>query len=92
MADWNAANLRLIADGIVGGKLFYYEDTGPVGDLADVDGRATDGYDYGLRTGDSVLYRDTSRNWQYLMNVRSSTDTGATQTTFGAAVLVGDTS
>src|SRR3990167_8729006 len=104
MATFNKDKLTLAAWGITGSRTWYYTDTGVlIADVNEVEGFFTTGYDCGMRHGDRVNItegdtgtvdtsgRQTGGRRQYTATVLKATDTGATQITLGAAVLVGDT-
>ena len=103
MATFNKDKLYLVGQGIAGPRTWAYTDTGLL--VADVNEAAffTNGYDCGMRRGDRVfitegdtgLAQDTggaTGHRQYCGTVMVSQDTGATQTTLGLTVLIGDTS
>ena len=102
MATFNKDKLVLLSQGIGGvGKTWHYTDTGLL--VADVNETAffTTGYDCGMRRGDRVFITEgdtglagtgVTGGRQYAGTVYSSQDTGATQTTLGLSVLIGDTS
>jgi len=106
MATFNKDKLALVSQGIQGSRVWAYTDTGLL--IADINEAAffTTGYDCGMRHGDRVLItegdtgtyvlsgtgQNTGGRRQYVGTVFTSQDTGATQTTVGLTVLVGDTS
>ena len=106
MATFNKNKLVLLSQGIGGpNKQWAYTDTGLlIADVNEVAGFFTTGYDCGMRHGDRVNItegdtgtydttgRQTGGRRQYIATVLAAVDTGATQITLGAAVLVGDTS
>jgi hypothetical protein len=95
MATFNKDKLVLLSQGVGG-----YTDTGLL--VADVNEAAffTTGYDCGMRKGDRVFITEgdtglaggVTGGRQYCGTVYASQDTGATQTTLGLTVLIGDTS
>jgi hypothetical protein len=102
MATFNKDKLYLESQGIAGPRSWSYTDTGLL--IADINEAAffTNGYDCGMRRGDRVfitegdtgLAQDTGGFGgyrQYAGTVMVSQDTGATQTTVGRCVLIGDT-
>ena len=102
MATFNKDKLFLMSQGIAGPRTWSYTDTGLL--VADVNEAAffTNGYDCGMRRGDRIfitegdtgLWQDTGGfggQRQYAGTVVISQDTGATQTTVGLTVLIGDT-
>ena len=105
MATFNKDKLTGPTQSIAGQSNWYYTDTGLlIADVNEVEGFFTTGYDCGMRhghrvnitEGDTGTYDTTGRQTggrrQYIATVLKATDTGATQVTLGAAVLVGDTS
>lgn len=95
MSSFSKDNLRLIAQGITGGKLWDLNDTGAIGDVQEAAGYITNASELGLDTGDYLLIH--ARDGGGTRVVRGSAmmivqDTGATQGTVGLSVLVGDTS
>ena len=95
MTSFVKNNLRLIAQGITGGKLWDLQDTGAIGDLQEVAGYITNASELGMDTGDYVVVHATDGVLTKV--VRGSAmmivqDTGATQGTLGASIVVGDTS
>jgi hypothetical protein len=106
MATFNKNKLYLMGQGIAGPRTWSYTDTGLL--IADVNETEffTNGYDCGMRKGDRIfitegdtgIWKDTgtgvnaSGRRTYGGTVISSQDTGATQTSLGLNVLVGDTS
>jgi len=106
MATFNKDKLFLMSQGIAGPRTWSYTDTGVL--VADVNEAAffTNGYDCGMRKGDRIFitegdtgtWKDTgtgvnaSGRRTYGGTVVISQDTGATQTTVGLTVLIGDTS
>ena len=105
MATFKNDKQALISQGIQGSRVWSYTDTGLL--IADVNEVAffTTGYDCGMRHGDRVFItegdtgtyvlsgtgQNTGGRRQYVGTVFTSQDTGATQTTLGTSVLVGDT-
>lgn len=102
MATFNKAKLTGPSQGITGTRTWYYTDTGVrVADVAEVAGFFTTGYDCGMRVGDFVILTEgdtgsgaalNNRGRIHGMAILSAQDTGSTQVTCGAAVVIGDTS
>jgi len=92
MASYQTANFNLQSQSIAGRKQWTYEDTGPVGDVAEVSGFIADAKNKGVEAGDLVFYTDTTRLEVYTMMVTAVQDTGATTGSLGLQLLVGDTS
>jgi hypothetical protein len=91
MATYSKDKLKLITQGITGGKIWDYNDTGTVLDVA---GFFANAGDMGVDSGDLIF----SRGGGVTKVVRSAAfapgyvqDTGATQGTTGPGTLVGDT-
>lgn len=104
MATFNKNRLNLVFQPMAGPRTWEYWDTGLlIADVQEVAGFFTTGHDCGMRKGDRIfitegdtgLYSDTGDDGgrrQYAGTVTKSQDTGATQTTIGLCVLIGDTS
>jgi hypothetical protein len=95
MSGYVKNNLRLIAQGITGGKLWDLTDTGAIGDVQEAAGYITNAGDMGMDTGDYVVVHATDGVLTKVVRgsaVMIVQDTGATQGTLGLSVLVGDTS
>ena len=94
MTSYSKDRLKLVSQGITGGKIWHYSDTGAIADVADVDGFFTNAGDMGVDTGD-LLYI-AANDGQVTQVVRAAAfysvqDTGATQGGVGPSTLVGDT-
>lgn len=90
MATYSKDKLRLISQGVTGGKVWSYTDTGTVADTA---GFFANAGDMGVDSGDLILVgglAGTSRR-VYGAAFAPVQDTGATQGTTGPATLIGDT-
>lgn len=96
MSSYDKNKLALIAQGLAGkGKVWVYQDTGDIGDVQESAGFVSNGNDMGMDSGDFVFLRMHGGGRQravYGAAVQSTSDTGATQTTIGLGVLIGDTS
>lgn len=95
MTSYSKDRLKLIAQGIVGGHLWHYHDTGAIGDVADVAGFFADAGLCGVDTGDLILISANNGYTNRLVfgaSFVSIQDTGATQGTVGPAITLGDTS
>lgn len=95
MSTFNKDNLRLVSQGIVGGRIWHYTDTGAIGDVSEAAGYFTNAYELGMRAGDFVYVRATDGgNTNTMRGIAMSVvqDTGATQGTAGLSAIIGDTS
>ena len=95
MSTFNKQNLRLVSQGIVGGREWDYTDTGALGDIIEVSGYMSQAYDLGMRAGDFVKLHATDGGNTLAVRgtvVTVAQDTGATQGTLGLSVIIGDTS
>ncbi len=94
MSSFVKNNLRLISQGLTGGKIWHYTDTGAIADVADVAGYFTNASDFGIDSGDLVFI---SANNGYTNHLVWSAafgviqDTGATQGATGPTSTIGDT-
>ena len=94
MGNYSKDRMRLVSQGITGGKIWYYDDTGTVATVTDVAGFFQDAGDMGVDSGDLMFVQatDIARNLQVHGTAFNSVqDTGATQGGTGPAVLVADT-
>lgn len=94
MSSFVKNNLKLVNQGIVGGKIWHYTDTGAIGDIQDVAGYFTQAGDMGVDSGDLIFISPNNGNTNRLVYGAAFApvqDTGATQGTVGPGVLVGDT-
>ena len=97
MSSYTKNNLKLISQGITGGKIWHLTDTGVIADVADVAGYITNAGDMGVDSGDLILV--TANNGSGASGDRRVhavafgpvQDTGATQGTLGPATVIGDT-
>jgi hypothetical protein len=88
MATYSKDKLRLISQGIVGGKIWYYTDTG----IANTDGAVLNAGDMGCDSGDLVIFGPGASDHRVKAGGLSMIqDTGATQGSIGPVTLVGDT-
>jgi hypothetical protein len=77
---------RLITQGIVGGKIWYYESADAIADV-NTSGYFTNGYKLGMRVGDTVIVRDTSTPTTSLCTVTDvSASTGVADVSNGTAI------
>ena len=95
MSSFKKDNMKLISQGITGGQVWHYEDTGAIGDLSEVAGYVTVAGDMGIDTGALVIIK--ANDGLLTRVVRSAAmlsvqDTGATQGTLGLSTVIGDTS
>lgn len=94
MSSFVKNNLRLISQGITGGKIWDYTDTGAIADVQDVAGYFTQAGDMGVDSGDLIFIHANNGYTNRLVYGASFApiqDTGATQGTVGPGTLVGDT-
>ena len=94
MSSFVKNNLRLVSQGITGGKQWDYTDTGAIADVADVEGYFANASECGMDTGDLVLIH--ANDGAGTRVVRSAAlfkvqDTGSTQGGVGPSTLIGDT-
>lgn len=95
MTTYSKDRLKLVSQGIVGGRTWHYHDTGALADVVEVDGFFADAYNMGVRKGDFLQVQ--ANNGQTTFVVHGSafgtdlTDTGATQGKAGPGTLIGDT-
>ena len=95
MTSYSKQKLSLIAQGITGGKIWYYEDTGILADVEEVAGFIANAGEMGVDTGDFLFLK--AKDGTLNKTIRGAAtnfvqDTGATQGTVGLCVLIGDTS
>lgn len=94
MTTYSKDRLKLVSQGIVGGKVWHYHDTGAIGDIQDVAGFFTNAGDMGCDSGDLVFISANNGYTNRLVYGAAFApvqDTGATQGTVGPGVLIGDT-
>ena len=77
---------RLVVQGIVGGKIFYYESADAIATVNTL-GYFTNGYYLGMRVGDTVIVRDTNVPTTSLCTVIDvSSTTGVADISDGTAI------
>lgn len=94
MSSFVKNQLKLVSQGIVGGKVWHYHDTGALADVADVAGYFTNASECGVDSGDLIFISANNGNTTrtvYGAAFSPVQDTGATQGGTGPATLVGDT-
>lgn len=78
---------RLIVQGIVGARIFYYESADPIATV-NTSGYFTNGYGLGMRIGDTVIVRDTNVPTTSLCTViTASATTGIADVSDGTAIV-----
>lgn len=95
MTSYSKDRLKLIGQGIVGGKIWDYTDTGALADIVEVAGFFSDAKHMGMAAGDFVYIRANDGGGTRVVRgaaMQSVQDTGTTQGTVGLSVLIGDTS
>jgi hypothetical protein len=90
MATYDKNKLKLISQGITRGKIWHYEDTGSVLDVA---GFFANAGDMGVDSGDLIFAGGLAGTTRVIRSAAFAPvqDTGATQGTTGPGTLVGDT-
>jgi hypothetical protein len=90
MATYSKDKMKLISQGLVGGKIWSYTDTGTVLDVA---GFFANAGDMGVDSGDLIFAGGLAGTTRTIKSAAFAPvqDTGATQGTTGPATLVGDT-
>lgn len=94
MSSFVKNQLRLVSQGITGGKQWDYYDTGAIADIQDVAGYFTQAGDMGVDSGDIIFIHANNGYTNRLVYGAAFApvqDTGATQGTVGPGTLVGDT-
>lgn len=94
MSTFVKNNLRLVSQGIVGGKIWDYTDTGSIADVADVNGYFTVAGDMGVDSGDLIFIHANNgytNRIVYGAAFGPVQDTGATEGSLGPAIVLGDT-
>jgi hypothetical protein len=95
MSTFVKNNLRLISQGVTGGKLWDYTDTGAIGDIQDVNGYFAQAGDMGVDSGDLIFIHANNgytNRIVYGTGFQPVQDTGATQGSVGGGTVIGDTS
>lgn len=95
MSSFVKNNLRLISQGVTGGKLWDYTDTGAIGDIQDVNGYFAQAGDMGVDSGDMIFIHANNgytNRIVYGAGFQPVQDTGATQGSVGGGTVIGDTS
>jgi hypothetical protein len=94
MGNYSKDRMRLVGQGLTGGKIWYYNDTGTVATVADVAGFFQNAGDMGCDSGDLIIVQavDNYANKQvHATSLATVQDTGSSQGTTGPATLIGDT-
>jgi hypothetical protein len=95
MTTYSKDRMKLVSQGIQGGRVWHYDDTGAIGDVAGVAGFFADAYSMGVRVGDLLFIRASNGSTTGVVHGSAFgtdlTDTGSTQGTAGPQTLVGDT-
>ena len=94
MSTFDKDNLRLISQGITGGKVWQYTDTGALADVVDVAGYFTNASECGVDSGDLIFISANNGNTTrtvYGAAFSAIQDTGASQGGTGPGTLIGDT-
>jgi len=94
MTTYSKDRMKLVSQGVVGGRTWHYHDTGALADVVDVAGFFANAYDMGVRKGDFLQVQANNGQTTYVVHGAGFgliTDTGATQGTTGPATLIGDT-
>jgi len=98
MALWNKNNFRLISQGITGGRVWWYEDTGLASAVVHTAGFFQNAGDMGADTGDFIFVQARgsssagTNNSTVLGTAMAATqDTGSSQGITGPSTLIGDT-
>lgn len=94
MSSFVKNNLKLVSQGITGGKIWSYYDTGALADVVDVAGYFAQAADMGADSGDLILIQASNgatTRTVYGVAFSNITDTGATQGSTGPGTLLGDT-
>lgn len=80
---------RLIVQGIVGGRIWYYESADPIATV-NTSGYFTNGAALGMKVGDTVIVRDTNVPTTSLATVIDVTAGGQADISDGTAVTQTD--
>lgn len=94
MTSYSKNRMKLVAQGMVGGRVWHYHDTGALADVVDVAGFFADAYNMGVRKGDLMFVQANNGQTTFVVHgvaFGDLEDTGSTQGTTGPATLVGDT-
>lgn len=94
MTSFSKDRLKLVSQGVVGGRTWHYHDTGSLSDVADQAGFFGPAYDMGVRKGDFLQIQANNGNTTFVVHGAAFgdlEDTGTTQGTTGPATLIGDT-
>lgn len=94
MTTYSKNRLKLVSQGVVGGRTWHYHDTGALSDVVDTAGFFADAYDMGVRKGDFLQVQANNGQTTFVVHGTGFgliTDTGSTQGTTGPATLIGDT-
>jgi hypothetical protein len=98
MSNYSKDRMRLVSQGITGGKIWYLSDTGLFSTPSDSATFITNAGDMGVDSGDLLLIQakgsagaGTNNLQVYASAFTVPQDTGATQGTIGPHTLIGDT-
>lgn len=94
MSSFNPNRFSLATQAIAGRKRWVYDDTGAIGDVADVAGYFAEARKYGVDSGDLIeihAHNGATNRLVHMASFSPLQDTGATQGSVGPATLVGDT-
>ena len=94
MTTYNKDRLKLVSQGITGGKVWHYHDTGALADVVDVAGFFANAGDMGVDSGDLLFVRASDGGLTRVVHGVGFTpvmDTGTTQAGTGPGTLIGDT-
>lgn len=94
MTTYSKDRMKLISQGITGGRTWHYNDTGALADVVDAAGFFANAYDMGVRKGDFMFVQCNDGNLDWVVHgvaFGDLEDTGASQGTTGPGTLIGDT-
>jgi hypothetical protein len=94
MTTYSKDRMKLVAQGMTGGRIWHYHDTGSLSEVVDTAGYFADAYKMGVRKGDLLFVQANNGQTTFVVHGAGFglvSDTGETQGTTGPATLVGDT-
>lgn len=94
MTTYNKNRLKLVSQGITGGKIWHYTDTGALADVVEVVGFFANAGEMGVDSGDLLFVQASNGATTRVVHgtaFYAIQDTGATQGQVGPATLIGDT-